>query len=157
MDNEINEMLVNYVDKILSFSHRRTYSKEEAEELTQEIFLQAMSNISNIKDINKFEAWLWGVANNTLKSFRRERGRERQIYSSEDIDAQIYYDEYGFEQSEIYAILRKNIAQLSVCYRDIIIMYYYDNLTSREIAEKLNIPEGTVRYRLSIGRDKLKK
>jgi hypothetical protein len=66
-------------------------------------------------------------------------------------------DEYDFEQDGIYDMLRKNIAQLSVCYRDIIIMSYYDNMTSGEIAAKLNIPEGTVRYRLSVGRNKLKK
>ena len=150
-------MLVNYVDKILSFSKYRTYSKDEAEELAQEIFLRAVKNISTVRDINKFEGWLWGVANNTLKSFRRERGREREIYSSEDIDAQIYYDEYNFEQDDVYEILRKNISQLSSYYRDILIMFYYDNLTSREIAERLKIPEGTVKYRLSIGRNKLKK
>ena len=152
-----NEMLVTYVDKILSFSQHRTYSKEEAEELSQEIFLQAMKNIDTIKDMDKFESWLWGVANNTLKSFRRNRGRERAIYSSEDIDAQIYNDEYEIEQNEIHDALRKNIAQLSACYRDIIVMHYYDNLTSKEISQRLNIPEGTVRYRLSIGRNKLKK
>ena len=150
-------MLVNYVDKILSFSQNRTYSKDEAEELTQEILLQAVKNISTIKDIDKFEIWLWGVANNTLKSFRRNRGREREIYSSEDIGAQIYNDEYIFEQDEIYNILRKNIAYLSACYREIIVMHYYDGFTCKEIAEKLNIPEGTVTYRLSVGRNKLKK
>jgi len=154
MDNEI---LVKYINKILSFSQRRTYSQEEAEELTQEILLQAAKNIKTIKDIDKFEAWLWGVASNTLKSFKRNKGRIRKMYSLEDIDEQIYNDKYEFEQDEIYDTLRKNIAQLSACYRDIIIMHYYDNLTSAEIAEKLNIPEGTVRYRLSLGRNKLKK
>jgi RNA polymerase sigma factor, sigma-70 family len=155
-----NEIFVKYINKILSFSQNRTYSQEEAEELTQEILLQAMKNVSTINDINKFEAWLWGVANNTLKSFRRGRGRIRDMYSPEDfedIGDQIYYDEYEIEQDDIYSTLRKNITQLSASYRDIIVMYYYDNLTSAEIAERLNIPEGTVRYRLSLGRNKLKK
>ncbi len=154
MDNEI---LVKYINKIFSFSQRRTYSREEAEELAQEILLQAAKTITAIKDIDKFEAWLWGVANNTLKSFSRNRGREREMYSSDDLDEQPYNDEYDFEQNELYDTLRKNITQLSACYRDIIVMHYYDNLTSREIAERLNIPEGTIKYRLSIGREKLKK
>ena len=154
-----NDALVNYIDKILSFSQSRTYSKEEAEELTQEILLQAVKNIPTIQDMDKFEPWLWGVANNTLKSFRRSMGRARNMYSSEDTGAQVQYcvDEYEFEQDEIYDALRKNIAQLSLSYREIIIMRYYDGLTSKEIAERLNIPEGTVRYRLSVGREKLKK
>jgi RNA polymerase sigma factor (sigma-70 family) len=152
-----NDILINYVDKIMSFSQNRTYSKEESEELAQEIFLQATKNITSIKNANKFEAWLWSVANNTLKSFRRNRGREKEIYSTEDISTQIYHDEYEFEQDDVYEILRINISQLSASYRDIIVMHYYDKLTSREIAEKLNIPEGTVRYRLSLGRNKLKK
>ena len=152
-----SDILANFVDKILSYSQNRTYSRYEAEELAQEIMLQAVKNISTIQDMDKFEIWLWGVANNTLKSFRRNRGRERAMYSSEDIDAQICHDEYEFEQDEIYSALRKNIAYLSACYRDIIVLHYYDGLTCKEIAKKLNLPEGTVTYRLSVGREKLKK
>ena len=105
MDNQI---LVSFMDKILSYSQHRTYSKDEAEELTQEILLQAVKNIASIKDINKFEAWLWGVANNTLKSFRRSKGKERENYSSADISAQIYEDEYVFEQNEISPMERSD-------------------------------------------------
>ena len=46
---------------------------------------------------------------------------------------------------------------LSEIYRNIIILYYYDGLSTKEIADKLNIPEGTVTWRLSVGRKKLKK
>ena len=160
-----NGVLVDYVDKLLLFSKNRTYSREEAEDLTQEILLQAAGNISSVRDADKFEAWIWGVANNTLSSFRRSKGKDRELYSrefDENGDEQAYFDEYpsaseSLDQDEIYSILRRNIAYLSASYRDIIVMHYYDNLTCREIAEKLNIPEGTVSYRLSVGRNKLKK
>ena len=46
---------------------------------------------------------------------------------------------------------------LSELYRNIIILYYYDGLSVKEISEKLNIPEGTVSWRLSAGRKKLRK
>jgi len=158
-----NSALVDYVDKLLLFSRNRTYSRDEAEDLTQEILFQAAKNISAVRDADKFEGWLWSVANNTLRSFRRGKGREREFFSeelTENVTSQAYCDEYAFERaelSEVYETLRKNVAYLSATYRDIIVMHYYDNATCKEISEKLNIPEGTVSYRLSVGRKKLKK
>ncbi len=60
-------------------------------------------------------------------------------------------------QAEEYNLLRTKIAMLSEIYRCIIILYYYDGLSTKEIAEKLNVPEGTVTWRLSAGRKRLEK
>ena len=165
----LKEVLASFTDKIFAYALRHTYTRDEAEELTQEIFLQALRNIYTVKNSDKIEVWIWAVANNILKSFRRKKGRERlYLYSldnlldnNENTGAQVLgssCDKYDFEKiekDEIYTNLRRNIASLSSCYRDILIMYYYDNLTCKEIAQKLNIPEGTVTYRLSLGRNKL--
>ena len=51
----------------------------------------------------------------------------------------------------------KKIAMLSSTYRDIIVLFYYDGLSTKTISEKLKKPEGTVRWRLAEGRKKLKK
>ena len=46
---------------------------------------------------------------------------------------------------------------LSALYRDIIVLFYFDGLSTKQISEKLNIPEGTITWRLSEARKKLKK
>ncbi len=67
-----------------------------------------------------------------------------------------YEDEYGDENEELYDALRTKIAMLSETYRHIIILFYYDGLSTKRISEKLSIPEGTVTWRLSEARRKLK-
>lgn len=82
--------------------------------------------------------------------------KNRATYSY-DVLENVPYEESDEENEDAYDFLRTKIAMLSEIYRNIIILYYYDGLSTKEIAEKLNVPEGTVTWRLSVGRKKLKK
>ncbi len=79
------------------------------------------------------------------------------MYSYDTLEHVPYEDEYGDENEELYDALRTKIAMLSETYRHIIILFYYDGLSTKRISEKLSIPEGTVTWRLSEARRKLKK
>ncbi len=151
------DALAGMVDKTFAFSLSRTFSREEAEELTQEILFQAVKSLNTLQDDEKFEQWYWQLANNTLKAFRRGRARLRDWFSYDEVTLPPYEDDYAWEKDQEYQELRKKIAFLSAAYRDIVVMHYYNNLTCREIARRLGIPEGTVTYRLSIARHKLQK
>lgn len=153
LDNKV----MQYMERIYGYAINNTYSRDEAEELSQEIIFQAVNSLDNLADQSKLEPWLWSVAENVLKVFRRKRGRERAIYSYDNLESLSHYDEYPFENNELYEYVRKQIAYLSCLYRDILICYYYDNLTCKEISEKLSIPQGTVKRRLFEGRIKIKK
>lgn len=76
--------------------------------------------------------------------------------SFDEVTALVFEDDYNFEFDEEYQNLRRSIAQMSAAYRDIIVMHYYDNLSCRAISQKLGMPEGTVMYRLSMARNKIK-
>ena len=154
MDANIIE---SYVEKVYGYAVNHTYSREEADDLSQEILFTVVRELPKLKDENKFEPWLWGIASNVTKSFRRHMGKQRAMYSY-DIPEDIAYEEdFDNEQEVIYDLLRTKIAMLSSIYRDIIVLYYYDSLSTKRIAEQLNIPEGTVTWRLSEARKKLKK
>lgn len=149
-------VIENYIERIYGFAVRRTFSREEAEELSQEILFTAVSELSKLKDDDKFEPWLWGVANNIAKSFCRHRKKQREMYSYDVLNSFLYEEQYEDAEEE-YGYIREKIAMLSAMYRDIIVFYYYDGLSVKQISEKLNIPEGTVTWRLSEARKKLKK
>lgn len=158
MENNINDKVTEYIDRIYGYSIRNTFSREEADELSQEILFTVIKQFPMLTNKDKFEPWLWGVASNVTKVFKRKQGKQRAMYSYDSLENELQYtDEYSFFDDEIYSQVRTKIAQLSKIYRDIIILYYYDNLSCKQIAEKLNIPEGTVTWRLSEGRRKLKK
>jgi RNA polymerase sigma factor (sigma-70 family) len=152
-----NSILIKYIDRIYGYAMNKTFSQDEADELSQEILFTAIKQFPTLKNEKSFEPWLWGIANNLTKVFRRTQGRQRDIYSYDMLEIGEHIDEYPFEDKQVYEQVRTQIAMLSSLYRDIIILYYYDNLSCKAIAEKLNIPEGTVTWRLSEGRRKLKK
>jgi len=155
-------VIEGYVDKIYAYAVKRTYSREEADELSQEILYTLVRELPRLKDQGRFEAWLWGVAGNVTKAYRRYMGRQRAMYyydAPEDAYG-VYEEDFAGEAQEreaLYGRLRERIAMLSSIYRDIIILYYYEGLSTRQIAGQLGIPEGTVTWRLARARKKLKK
>lgn len=152
-----HDIVESYIEKIYGYAINHTYSREEADELAQEILFTAVHELRKLRDESKFEPWLWGIANNVTRSFRRNLGKQRAMYSYDTLENLSYEDEYFDDQEEIYDSLRTKIAMLSAIYRDIIVLYYYDGLSTKIISEKLKIPEGTVRWRLTEARKKLKK
>mgnify|MGYP002509178397 CR=1 FL=1 len=132
-------------------------------ELAQEILFTAVRELPRLREESRFEPWLWGIAANVTKSFRRNMGKQRAMYSYEcpfsyDALEQLPWEDGHFEeQEEIYDSLRTKIAMLSRIYRDIIVLYYYDGLSTKAISERLDIPEGTIRWRLTEARRRLRK
>lgn len=149
-----------YIGKIYSYAVKKTFSEEEAADLSQEILFTAVKGLPGLREEESFEPWLWGIARNVAKSFRRKQGRQHAVYSydmPEDLSDAGGLEQENEELEELYGHLRRNISMLSAMYRDIIILFYYDNLSTKTIAERLGIPEGTVTWRLSEARRKLKK
>ena len=151
------DVLENYIERVYGFAVNHTFSREEADELSQEILFTAVRELPKLKDCSRLEPWLWGIAGNVTKVFRRRMGRQRAMYSYDTLEHVPYEDEYGDENEELYDALRTKIAMLSETYRHIIILFYYDGLSTKRISEKLSIPEGTVTWRLSEAHRKLKK
>lgn len=149
--------LENYIEKVYGYAVKHTYSREEADELAQEILFTAVRELPRLREDNRFEPWLWGIASNVTKSFRRSLGKQRAMYSYDSLEALPCEDAYIDEQEASYDFLRTKIAMLSAIYRDIIVLHYYDGLPTKTISERLNIPEGTIRWRLAEARRKLKK
>lgn len=151
------DVIESYIDKVYGYAVNHTYSREEADELAQEILFTVVRELPKLRDESKFEPWLWGIACNVTKSFRRNMGKQRAMYSYDMLEKLPFEDEDFDEEEEIYDFLRTKIAILSEIYRDIIVLYYYDGLSTKTISKKLKIPEGTIRWRLTEARRKLKK
>ena len=156
-DTVTPEILNQYYDRIYGYAHRHTFHEEEAADLTQDILYTVLTRLPTLKNEAVFEGWLWSIAANVTRSFRRKQGRQRAMFVYDMPEDLIWEDEYPIENEELYASLRAKVAGLSQRYRDIVILFYYDGLSTKEIAARLDIPEGTVTWRLSEARKKLKK
>ena len=76
-----SDILEQYVERVYGYAVNHTYSGEEAEELAQEILYTAVRELPKLKDESRFEPWLWGLAGNVTKSYRRFMGKQRAMYS----------------------------------------------------------------------------
>lgn len=124
-----------------------------AQEVTQETFLAAYKNLDELKDIHKAEAWLVRIAINKACDVLRERKR---LVSCANIHSLIMNNpapESDFLALQERLELEEAILGLPPEYQAVIFLKYYGELTTRQIAQALDIPEGTVKTRLRKARD----
>ena len=102
-------MITDYIDRIYKFALSQTFSEDEAEELSQEILLAALSSMKNLRDERKFEPWLWRLAKNVAAGFRRKMGKQRAMFVYDVPESAVEDDTFSVEDEELYfCAARKN-------------------------------------------------
>lgn len=145
-----------HLEKLYAYARNHTYTADEADELTQEICVELLRSMRTMRSGNA-EAWMWGVVRNTTRAFRRRAGRHRaNVVYFDDTILPDFADEDA-ARDEILEKLRRKLLAISAEYREILVMHYFDGFPVETIAEKTGIPSGTVKWRLSQGREKIRK
>lgn len=154
----------DFIDKIYQFSYRRSNTSHEAEDLCSDIILAVISAVHNRDSIENFYAFVWTIARRVYADYSEKRNRTRQTVSIEngeplpaskenEIDN---FVEKTTEQEQLKKIFTE-IAFLSKAYREVMVMYYIDELKVKDIAVKLGIRETTVKQRLFSARNTVRK
>jgi RNA polymerase sigma-70 factor (ECF subfamily) len=120
-------------------------SQAEAEDATHDAFVQAWRKWSSLRDPDRFEAWFERILVNTCRDRLRRRSRQRVT----DLSGELVRpgpDPYG--QVDERAALNAALARLSPDHRVVVALRYYRDLSTRQIADRLGIREGTVSSRL---------
>lgn len=156
------ELITNeYLKSIYGFSLKHCRSIEDAEDLTQEILLKAFRTLLIRNDIENTEKFIWTIAHNTLCNYYRDTKSSFigvPIYELENVIADNKADIEGdLIMKESIDTLRSEIAHLSRLQRQIIIKYYFEHKKQSDIADKLNIPIGTVKWHLFEAKKELRK
>jgi len=128
------------------------------EDLAQETFARVFARRKEYQPNGKFSTWLWRIALNLSYDELRRR-RRRHEWSLEDPRENIAVLErsVGAESAPDKSLLRQErgelvqraLAQLPETHRTVLVLRHYDNLKFREIAEVLDLPEGTVKSRMA--------
>lgn len=152
-EEELHEKVAEASKTIFSFCMARTASREEAEDLSQDILYELLRSADSLREDNAFYAFMWGVAGNVYKQWCRKRARERVCAFPEDMPAD---EEMPEGDSDEISLLRRELGLLSEKYRKATILYYIEGLSCAEIAAALGISESMVKYLLFRSRKKLK-
>ena len=148
----------HYSRAIFTLVVRIVGSAEEAEELTQDIFMKAFENLEYFSYRSSFSTWLYRIAYNTALSFAR-RKRPTQIVINERAmatigDEQIEQMEQSFDQETIDA-LKRSIEMLDTDEKALITLFYYEERSIAECAEIMGQSENNIKVRLHRIRKKL--
>lgn len=134
----------------------------DAEDVTQDVFLLAYKNISELKNNYNFLSWLKRICYNCCQDFLKSRidtiidEPDDILLSFEDPDLSLYPD-FEFMKNEKSEVIMDAISNLSLSHQHVITMKYFSEMKISEIAKALNISEGTVKSRLNYSRKYLKK
>lgn len=154
----LNQEIENYIEFLLFAALKKCGNVHDAEDLTQDTLLAALAYLSQGKEIRDMRAWLLTVMNRKFHDMLRKKYRQPTIGIGEDFD-RIDDTATAFltEQEDEACNLRKAVAYLAKNYREVIVRYYMNGQSITDIARELNIPEGTVKSRLYLGRNQVKK
>lgn len=164
--NEMLKLIGNkeFLNKIYQFSYRRCNTSYEAEDLCSNIILSVISAVHKQESIENFYAFVWTVARRVYADYSEKRNQTRQTVSIENIDLFLatkenvidLFLEESAEQEQVKKILAE-ISFLSKIYREVMVLYYLDEMNVKDIALKLCIKETTVKQRLFSARNEIRK
>lgn len=147
--------LLNYILKISNIS------REDAEDILQEVFIKAYQNLNDF-DLNfKFSNWIYSIAHNaTISSFRKKKVRPQTV-SWEDKDSNnILESTLDVENTSLqkltYKQILKIINRLPLKYKDVLILKFMEGKDYREISDILHKPMGTIATLINRAKKSLK-
>jgi RNA polymerase sigma-70 factor (ECF subfamily) len=151
--------------RVYSICYRFTNSDAEAQDLTQEVFLRVFKNLRSFRaGEGLFIVWLTRLTRNLLIDHYRRTRMERATESIEDHAVMLEESTAAMARTdgmvagrEASELLQVALQKLSPELRETVILRDLEELEYREIAQILNVPEGTVKSRLNRGRSELAK
>lgn len=162
------DLLVDaYSSRVYGFVFRLVGHRDEAEEITQDVFVRLVRTIMNYQDCGKFEAWLFRIAANRVRDYVRRQVRRPAIRSltvdSEHesapellVDKQSKAPAERLQEHDDHDRLQRALAQLSDSEREVVLLRHYSQLSFQAIAEIMNTPLGTALARGHRGVAKLR-
>jgi RNA polymerase sigma-70 factor (ECF subfamily) len=150
-----------YWRKVFNVAYKFVGKHDEAEDLAQEIFLKIFKSLKTFDRRANFQTWLISVSRNLCIDHYRSVRKERQTLDRgvDAGDVMLVSPDPSpmaeIEQRDRVALLRQALAELPVPLRTAVVMRDIQELSYQEIADRLRLPEGTVKSRINRGRNEL--
>ena len=157
--SSMTELANRYYDPLLRYLYRMCGGSQAlAEDMVQETFLRMMRGITAYDANRPFKPWLYSIARNIV---RNHFSRADTRYAENPEDDSDFTDSNPLPEEQVmnHENARKvfdTLMQLPEHYRSVVVLFYYEELPQKEIANILDIPVGTVKSRLSNGLKRLR-
>ncbi|MBD7907685.1 sigma-70 family RNA polymerase sigma factor [Sporosarcina gallistercoris] len=157
-DEWLEQLMDQYGNRLtnLAFSYLKDWGR--AQEVVQDVFVTCFHRAHQLDEIRSIEAWLYRITINRCKDVLKSSWFKRVIVGSplfQFLRSKEYIPhEHTLQNSEDEQLVQCVLA-LPLTYREVILLYYYEDLTVPEISALLDVNQNTLRTRLKRGREQL--
>lgn len=157
--NAFAYLVDTYKSMVFSLAFKMTKNREEAEEVSQDTFIKAYKNLKNFKGDSKFSTWLYRIAYHTcLDAIKKNKKHTNLLEINEFTFNQIKSVEtilQGIERKERAEIMNVCLLKLPEDERTLLWMFYFDELSLKEIIEVTSLSEVNIKVKLHRARKRL--
>lgn len=152
------ELYQLYKDRVFNIAYRMANSQQDAEDITQMAFVRVFKKIDSFRGDSAFSSWVYRLTVNIcINHFRREkRKKELVVHELSELATNLKILKTNEQASKMKPFLEKAIRALPAGYRMIFVLYDIEGYKHEEIAEMMNISEGTSKSQLHKARKELK-
>jgi len=146
-------LIERYENKIRRYSRKFLSDYEDINDVLQDIFIKAYKNIQSFDAKRKFSPWLYRLAHNELiNALKKKKKNPLPLFDLDVFFPQHLSDNNGFgeqiERGEMSELINKCLVRLEPKYREPVILYYFEGLSYKDIADVMQIPISTVGIRI---------
>lgn len=151
MEKEIEFYISKYSADLTRLCLSLCGNKADAEDLFQDTWYKAVKHYSKYDKEQPFDKWLYSICANTYKNTLKLFYNKHKVEFKTDEEKQSFLDsvpDANESNRDCYLDLHKVVSSLPKKLKIVIVLYYFKSYSTKEIAQILNIPEGTVKSRL---------
>lgn len=154
-----DQLVIRYSPRLYGMTYHMTSNKEDANDLTQDVFAKAYRSLRRFRGRSSFYTWIYAIGTNMTLNFLKKRNR-RAAWSLDNLDSGIQNDEamvdlahaanprHQSDLNELQKKLNEALQSLSNRHRAVVTMFDIQGIPHAEISKILKVSEGTVRSRL---------
>lgn len=156
--NAFEEIFEIYKNQAIRYAYLITNNKFTSEDIVQETFVKCYLKIKDLKNVEQFKSWLFKILTRTAWDYMK---KDKAVLPVEDIfekakNENIDKSLHSYIRNEESKMLRAEIDNLELKQKTVIVLYYFNGFTIKEIAKIMGCFEGTVKSRLHSARKNLK-
>lgn len=152
-------LVERYEEKLNRYGRKFLADRETVVDLVQDTFLRTYENIQSFDGGARFSPWIYRIAHNVFVNELKKKSRNPLLLV--DFDTLVSHPAYDDpaprerEQREMREMIERGLAQLPPKYREVLVLYYLQEVPYKEIADILQVPLGTVGVRLKRAKEAL--
>ena len=154
-------LVARYEKKITRYAKKFLWHPDDVADIVQDVFIKVYVNIKSFDAKRRFSPWIYRIAHNEFVNALKKKKSEKINFVDFDFlfphPAASQTADKDIDRADLRRLLDCHLNNLSVKYREPLVLYYFEDLSYQEIAEIMHLPVSTVGIRLQRGKSLLKK